>query len=54
MVYELNGRKNICIIGKAIAFIIILRTKFREIMTCLKLQVPKRKSGKFLLKGIAN
>ena len=36
MVYELNGKKNICILEMEFQ-----ETEFREIKTCLRLQVPK-------------
>ena len=36
MVYELNGKKNICILEMEFQ-----ETEFREKKTCLKLQVPK-------------
>ena len=47
MVYELRGKKNMCILGNEIALQvqIILRNEFLEIMTCSKKQVPKLKYG---------
>ena len=42
MVYELNGRENICIIGKVLTLQIILRN---EITGNNKLQIPKIKYG---------
>ena len=45
MVYELNGRKIICIFGNALTLKIILRNEIREITPCSKLQVPKIKYG---------
>ena len=55
MVYELNGRKNICIIGNVITLQIILRNKipgnnnlFKVTSTWIKVRLI------FILKGIAN
>ena len=45
MVYEVNGRKIICILGKVITLKIVLETKFREIAARSLLQVPKIKYG---------
>ena len=39
MVYELNGRKIICIFGNALTLKIILRNEIGEITACSKLQL---------------
>ena len=45
MVYELNGKKNICIIGNVITLKIIQRNETPGNNNCSKLQVAKMKSG---------
>ena len=52
MVYELNGRKNICIFGKVITLQIILKNENQGEMTCSKLQVPKLKYGYQIIKKV--
>ena len=55
MVYELNGRKNICIIGNVITLQIILRNEIPGNNNLFKVTSTLNKVRSiFVLKGIAN
>ena len=55
MVYELKGRKNICIIGNVITVQVILRNKIPGNSNLFKVTSTLNKAWiVFVLKGIAN